>query len=82
MLHSTVYAGQKRPHHFIASGDSSLEASFSRLKVSIDGDQTEQLVRLLDSFVIMLEGGAEFDLLVRTSKRYLDMVLSATPILQ
>jgi hypothetical protein len=32
--------------------------------VSIDGDQTEQLVKLLDSAVIMLEGGTEFDLQV------------------
>jgi hypothetical protein len=34
------------------------------LQVTIDGDQTEQLIKLLDSVVIMLEGGTEFDLQV------------------
>ncbi len=32
--------------------------------VSIDGDQSEQLIKVLDSVVIMLEGGSEADLQV------------------
>jgi len=32
--------------------------------VSIDGDQSEQLIKVLDSVVIMLEGGSEPDLQV------------------
>ncbi|KAK7865942.1 hypothetical protein R5R35_005009 [Gryllus longicercus] len=33
-------------------------------KVSVDADQSEQLIRLLDAVVIRLEGGTEHDLLV------------------
>ena len=33
--------------------------------MSIDGEQTDKLVKLLDSAVIMLEGGSEFDLQVK-----------------
>ena len=32
--------------------------------ISIDGDQSDVLVKLLDSAVIYLEGGSEFDLQV------------------
>ncbi len=38
--------------------------AFFVYQVSIDGDQTEQLIKLLDAIVIMLEGGTEFDLQV------------------
>lgn len=33
-------------------------------KVSVDADQSEQLIRLLDAVVIRLEGGTDFDLQV------------------
>ena len=37
----------------------------SRFKgISIDGDQSDTLVKLLDSAVIFLEGGTEFDIQV------------------
>jgi hypothetical protein len=33
-------------------------------KISVDSDQSEQLVKLLDSMVIKLEGGTDLDLKV------------------
>lgn len=33
-------------------------------KLSVDADQTDKLVKLLDAFVIKLEGGSDADLLV------------------
>ena len=39
--------------------------------ISIDGDQSDILVKLLDSVVIYLEGGSELDLQVNFEKSYL-----------
>ena len=39
--------------------------------ISIDGDQSDTLVKLLDSVVIYLEGGSELDLQVNFKKSYL-----------
>ena len=34
-------------------------------KVSVDNDQADSIVKVLDSVVILLEGGTDFDLQVR-----------------
>jgi hypothetical protein len=38
-------------------------------KVSVDADQSEQLIRLLDAVVIRLEGGTDYDLLALDEPR-------------
>ena len=40
-------------------------------EISLDGDQSDGLIKLLDSFVIILEGGTELDLSVSHSKKEL-----------
>ena len=46
--------------------------------ISIDGDQSDTLVKLLDSVVIYLEGGSELDLQVNFKKSYLVPMLGQT----
>ena len=39
-------------------------------KVSVDNDQADSIVKVLDSVVILLEGGTDFDLQVRNYTWY------------
>ena len=49
--------------------------------VSVDNDQSDSIVKLLDSVVILLEGGTDFDLQVskKRSNKFLEVALG-TPI--